>query len=159
MRADGPLALPASFLVLTFLLVILAPITFYLYAAHASWTWLYMVNPERVPAFAILPLVVGHLAMVALGWYLGAKLIMAGKLNLASYVAGAGVFLTSLGVVLAWERIGHYGSYTEYQQGRALPIMEVKLGYVLVALVMATLISASFVAVELLRDSRRVRCR
>lgn len=158
-RADGPFGPPASFLVLMFLGMILAPITLYLYAAHPSWAWMYIVNPETVPGFAILPLVVAHLAAVVLGWYLGARLIVAQKLKVAIYVAGGGALVTLLGVVLSWDRLGRYGSHAEYQQGRALPIMEVKLGYVLVALVMATIVSASFLAIELLRDGRRVRSR
>jgi hypothetical protein len=139
--------------------MILAPITLYLYAAHPSWTWMYLVNPDTVPGFAILPLVVAHLGFVLLGWYLGARLIRAQKLKMAAYIAGSGAFLTLVGVVMTWDRLGRYGTYEEYQQGRALPIMDVKLGYVLVALVVGTLISASFLAIELLRDSRRVRSR
>jgi hypothetical protein len=158
-RVDGPFGPPSSFLVFVFLGMILAPITLYLYAAHPSWTWMYLVNPDTVPGFAILPLVVAHLGVVVLGWYLGARLVRADKLNVAAYIAGGGGFLTLVGVVFSWNRLGRYGTFEEYEQGRALPIMEVKLGYVLVALVVGTLISVSFLAVELLRDSRRVRSR
>ena len=138
---------------------ILAPITLYLYAAHPSWTWMYLVNPEKVASIAILPLVVAHVGAVAFGWYLGARLIMANKLKAASIVAGVGTLLVLIGVLLSWQRLGQYGTYTEYGQGRSLPIMEVKLGYVLVTLVVGTLVSATILAVELLRDSRRVRSR
>ena len=159
LRADGIFAPPASLLVAMFLGIILLPITLYLYLAHPSWTWMYLVDPQRLPGFAVLPLTMAHIAVVVLGWYLGARLILMGKLDLAAYGSAGGGALTLLGVILLWGRLGHYGTYLEYRQGRSLPIMDVKLGYVLVALLVGTLISASFVAVELLRDSRRVRNR
>jgi hypothetical protein len=120
---------------------------------------MYLVNPEKVATIAILPLVVAHVGAVAFGWYLGARFIMANKMKVASIVVAAGTFLVLLGVLLMWQRLGNYGTYTEYGQGRSLPIMEVKLGYVLVTLIVGTVVSASILAIELLRDSRRVRSR
>ncbi len=157
MRADGAFAQPASTLVLMFLGLIMAPITTYLYAAHASWTWMYLVNPEAVPSFAILPLVALHSATVLLGWYVGARLILAGRLMIAAYVSAAAAVVSLLGVLIFWNRLGRYGTYVEFEQHRALPIMEVKLGYVLVALTVGVVASAAFVAFELLLDSRRVK--
>jgi hypothetical protein len=81
------------------------------------------------------------------------------KPKLAGFLVGSGALVVLIGVLLSWSRLGHYGTYTEYGQGRALPIMEVKLGFVLVALVVGTFVSAAILAVELLRDSRRVRSR
>lgn len=120
---------------------------------------MYLLNPETVPGFAILPLVVLHLSSVVLGWYIGSKLLASKRLMWLVYLATAGLFSTSVGVILAWSRLGFYGTYTEFHDGRALALMEVKLGYVLVALATGTIISSGYLAVELLRDSRRVRSR
>ncbi len=138
-----------------FIGLILVPITFYLYLAHPAWAWMYMVDPEDIPGFAILPIVVSHGAVVVCGWYLGARLILAERHKVAGYVASAGAVVALGAIVLAWGRIGQYGTFTEFQDGRSLPIMEVKLGYVLVALVFAVAASAVYTAIELLRDSRR----
>lgn len=135
--------------------MILVPTTFYLYVAHPSWAWLYMIEPEGIPGFAILPLVVSHAAMMVGGWYLGARLVIADRHKLATYIAAGGALISVLGVVLLWGRLGHYGSYREYHDGRAIELMDVKLGYVLVALLLAIVSSATFVAIELVRDSRR----
>lgn len=142
-----------------FMGLILAPMTLYLYAAHPAWTWMYLVNPEKVSSIAVLPLVVAHVGALAFGWYLGARLIMLDKQKAASIVAGTGLLLVVIGILVTWQRLGQYGSFTEYDQGRSLPIMDVKLGYVLVTLVVGTFVSASILAIELLRDSRRVRSR
>jgi len=138
-----------------FIGMILVPITFYLYVAHPSWAWMYLIDPDHIPGFAILPLVVAHAAMVAIGWYAGARLIEAKRDKVVGYLALGGAFLTVLAVVLSWGRLGHYGTYREFHDGRSLPIMDVKLGYVLVALVFAIASSAGFMAVELVRDGRR----
>ena len=61
--------------------------------------------------------------------------------------------------MLAWGRVGRYGTFGEFHDGRALALMEVKLGYVLVALAAGVGIAAGFVGLELMRDSRRVRAR
>lgn len=159
MRADGPFAQPATAIVLMFLGLILAPITFYLYAAHGAWTWMYLVNPEAVPGFAILPLVVAHSGIVLLGWYVGARLIMAGKIQVVAYAASGAAAICFLGLLILWGRLGRYGTYLEFEQGRALPIMDVKLGYVLVAIGVGVIASAAFVAFELLLDGRRVKSR
>ncbi len=157
--ADGPFAPPASYLLLMFLGLILAPTTLYLYAAHPSWTWMYLVNPQKVASIAILPLVVAHVGAVAFGWYLAARLIIGNQAKLATFLSGAGGLIVLIGVLLSWKRLGHYGTYTEFGDGRSLPIMDVKLGYVLVTLVIGTFAAATFLAVELMRDSRRVRSR
>ena len=140
-----------------FLGCIVAPMTTYLYVWHPSWTWLYLVNPESVPGFALLPLVAGHAVAMIAGWYLGARLVIAKKESMALYLAGAGLFLTLVGIAVFWGRLSEYGTYTEYWQNRSLDIMVVKLGYVLVAMALGTIAAAMFVAVELSRDSRRVR--
>ena len=158
-RVDGVFAPPASLLLLAFLALILVPSTLYMYSAHPSWTWMYFVNPEVVPGFAILPLIFLHAGILVAGWYAGALLAVRYKTRIAIYIAGGGLAVVLLGVALFWERLTHYGTYTEFKDGRALGIMSVKLGYVLIALVAGVSASAAFLAVELNRDSRKVRSR
>jgi hypothetical protein len=144
-------------MLLTFVGVFLTPIGLYLYLAHPAWAWMYVVDPEGVPGLAVVPLLVAHAGAVFLGWYVAARLLVARKQRVvASSVAGSGVFVL-LGVVVFWGRLGRYGTYEEFVDGRALPIMQVKLGYVLVAVLVGVVISAGFLGFELVRDGRRVR--
>ena len=71
-----------------------------------------------------------------------------GRVRLVGYCAAGGGAILLLATFLLWGRLGHYGSYAEFHQGRALDIMEVKLGYVMVAVAIGTVASASFVAPE-----------
>jgi hypothetical protein len=161
-KADGPFASPAFFLVATFAAVVLTPITLYLYLAHPGWSWMYLVDPATIPSVAIVPLVVlVHAGMALVGWYVGARLLRAGKgkEKIALYALAAGSLLWLALVALARGRLGRYGTYAEYHDGRALDLMDVKLGYVLVAVAFGAGAAALFVALELGRDSRRVRTR
>ena len=69
MRADGLFAAPAFPLVAIFIAIVLTPIALYLYLAHPSWSWMYLVDPADVPGLAIVPLLVLHGGLVVAGWY------------------------------------------------------------------------------------------
>jgi hypothetical protein len=160
-RAEGPFASPAFPLVAIFVGVVLTPIALYLYLAHPAWSWMYLVDPDRIPGPAVVPLLLVHGGLVVAGWYAGARLVRAGhkKEQIALYALAGGALVCLVAIALAWGRIGRYGSFDEFHEGRALALMEVKLGYVLVALALGVAAAAGFVALELMRDSRRVRAR
>jgi len=142
---------------LAYLGLIVAPITLYLYAAHPAWMWMYLVDTERVPGFSLIPLTAIHCTAVVVGWALGGRLLLAGRIVTLRNIALGALALTIVGAFVFWGRLGHVGSYREFHEGRALPLMDVKLGYVLVALGIACAASTIYLCVELLRDSRRLR--
>lgn len=146
-------------MVLVFAGVILMPFTLYVYVAHPAWAWMYIVDPAKVPGLAVVPLLFFHAGVLVAGWYVGARVIKAGKPKLVAYMAGGGAFSTLVLTAIAWGRIGQYGSYEQYWDGRAVALMEHKLGFVLVAMALGGAVAAGFVAVELNGDSRRVRAR
>jgi hypothetical protein len=160
-RTEGPFASPSFALVATFIGVVLTPVTLYLYLAHPAWSWMYLVDPSSVPGLAVVTLLVAHGGTALGGWYVGARLVQAGKKKeqLALYVLAGATVVILVALALGWGRIGRYGSYVEFHDGRALALTEVKLGYVLVALTVGVGVAAGFVALELMRDSRRVRAR
>jgi hypothetical protein len=159
-RAEGPFASPAFPLVAIFIGVVLTPVTLYLYLAHPAWSWMYLFDPSGVTGLTMASLL-AHAGMVVAGWYAGVRLVRAGKKKelVALYVLAGGTVLALVAIVLFWGRIGRYGTYVEFHDGRALQLMEVKLGYVLVALALGVATAVGFVGLELMRDSRRVRAR
>lgn len=140
--------------------MVLTPVTLYLYLAHPAWSWMYLFDPSDLPGLTVVALL-AHAGMLMAGWFAGARLVRAGKKReqAARYALAGGVLVVLVAIGLAWGRVGRYGSFGEYDDGRALELMEVKLGYVLVALVAGVGIAAGFVGLELMRDSRRVRAR
>jgi hypothetical protein len=120
---------------------------------------MYIVDPAELSAAAVLPLVVLHGGALILGWLVGVRLIRMQKERIALISVAVGTVTVLVCVAATWGRLGNYGSYSEFVNGRALAIMEVKLGYVLVAMVIGVFAAAIYVVMELLRDSRRVRSR
>jgi hypothetical protein len=158
-RADGAFASPAFPLLLTFLGVIALPTALYLYWAHPAWSWLYLLDPALVPSIMVVPVLVAQGGALLGAWLAGAALIRAERDRvLLGAVAGAVVALVTLGHLLA-DRLGSYGSYEVFRAGAAVGLLEVKLGYVLIAILLGLGAAAAFVAVELLRDGRRARVR
>lgn len=142
-----------------FIAVVLTPISLYLYLAHPAWSWMYLVDPEEVPGLAVVPLLVLHGGFVVGGWYLGGRLIRTNREKQARLGLAGALLVVVLITAIAWGRIGHYGSYGDFHQGRAIDIFDVKLGYVMVGLALGIGAAAGYVALELTRDSRRVRTR
>jgi hypothetical protein len=60
-------------------------------------------------------------------------------------------------IVVLSGRLTEYGSYKAFAEGNTAGLMEVKLGYVLIALLVGMGSAAAYVSVELVRDSLRVR--
>jgi hypothetical protein len=158
-RADGLFAAPAFPLVAIFIAIVLTPIALYLYLAHPAWSWMYLVDPGEVPGLAIVPLLVLHGGAAVAGWYLGARLVRTGREKQARIGLLAGAVVVLAIAAIGWGRIGHYGSYRDFHGGRAMALFDVKLGYVLVGLALGISAAAGYVALELVRDSRRVRTR
>lgn len=154
-RIDGPFAPPAFRLVTIFALVILVPMALYLYLAHSTWMWMYAVDPATVPSLLFFPLLVAHGGALIVGWLIGARLVVVRRTKTAAYaLIGGGVALAVATLVL-WSRLGHYGTREEFEGGRALGLMEVKLGYVLITMILGLAAAATLVALQLARDSRR----
>lgn len=160
MRADGPFASPASVLVVGFSSVVVLPMTLYFYWAHPAWGWLYLVDPAKVPGLAVVPVGVAHAGAVVGGWYLGARLLRADRRTWARWTVAGGGLLFVLAAALLGGRLGHYGSYPDRVAGLELRgLMEVKLGWALIVVFLGFTVAAGYVALELSRDSRRVRTR
>lgn len=159
MRSDGPFVSPAFTLVLIFTGIVVLPTTLYFYVAHEAWTWLYLIDPADVPDLAVVPVLVAHGGFLIGGWYLGARLLRQDKRRVAVGIALGCLVMWLILVLVAWGRLSRYGSYAEFHDGQALGLMSVKLGYVLIPLLLGVGVSAGYIALELLRDSRRVQAR
>ena len=159
MRASGAFASPAFPLVLVFLGLIALPTSLYLYWVHPAWSWLYLLDPARVPPIMVVPVLVAQCVALLGAWRVGAALIRADRDRaLLGTLAGAIVTLAAVGLLLS-ARLGAYGSFQVFEAGAAVGLLEVKLGYVLMAILLGLGAAGAFVAVELLRDDRRARAR
>ncbi len=158
-RADGPFATPAFALVSLHAGVIVAPVALYFYVVHPAWSWMYWLEPKKLSLVAGLPLMVGHATLVVGSWYVGSFLIRRQLVAVVLYASGTMLLAMLLAVFLFRHRIGTAADYIGYNAGKGTSIFNVVLGWALLVSVFALLVSAAYVAIELMRDGRRVRAR
>jgi hypothetical protein len=156
----GSWAQPSLALVGSFVAIVLAPAGAYLYLSHPAWSWLYLLDPDRVPRLVVVPIVAAVAACVGLGYWGGSRVlcVVADRRALPAAL-GLVAVLVALFAFIARNRLLTDGSYADFHAGRALPLFEVKLGYVLVAVIVGLAAAAAFVAWELVRDGRKAQTR
>ncbi|MBI4510049.1 MAG: hypothetical protein HY698_10475 [Deltaproteobacteria bacterium] len=155
-RRDGVFSKTPLALVCAHATLALLPRALYLCLAHPAWSVLYLWDPSRLPPLVMVPLVLLDAALLLAGYLQGARLIRNGKTSWAwGIVAGVAFFLALLGYFLR-HRIVHYGSHAQFHSGHALPLGDVKLGYVLVAIAVGVVVHVGVVGWELQRDAKRV---
>lgn len=154
-RTDGVWSQPAISIVSLFVVVILLPTTLYIYLGHPGWTWLYLVNPNRITGVAVVSIAAACVGGAIGGYYGGGRLVRADKEKVLLIASGALALVIVALALLLRTRLLAYGSYEDFHAGRALPLGAVKLGYVLVPVLIGVCAAAIFVALELRRDGRR----
>lgn len=158
-KADGPFAAPAFQLVALHAAAVVAPIALYFYAVHPAWAWLYWVDPEKLGAAAVIPLVAGHAVLVIAGWYFAALMIRRGYQGALLYIAGALALFLIVLVVASLDRLGTAANYIGWRARKGVGVFSVRLGWAFVVCLLALFGSAIYTTIELGRDGRRVRSR
>lgn len=131
----------------------------YFYAVHPAWAWMYWFDPSKLAAVFVLPLMVGHAALVIGGWYISSLLIRKGLQGALLYAAGAIALFLLVLVVVSINRLATAADYQGYDAKKGASLFNVQLGWAFVVSLLALFGSAIYVAIELGRDGRRVRSR
>jgi hypothetical protein len=158
-KADGPFAPPAFHLVLLHAAAVIMPIALYFYAVHPAWAWMYWVDPAKLATIFVLPLMVGHAAMVIGGWYAAALLVRKGLSGALVYAASALGLLLLVLVTVCVNRLATATDYPGYAADKGVSLFAVQLGWAFLVSLLAIFGSAIYIAIELGRDARRVRAR
>ena len=158
-RADGPFSSPAFPLVALHAAMIVAPMALYFYGVHPAWSWMYWFDPAKLTGLAVLPLTVGHAALVIGGWYVAATLIRKGYQGALYYVAGAIALALLVLLFGGFDRLGTAADYPTWVARQGIGVFKVQLGWAFLVSLMALFGTAIYVAIELGRDGRRVRAR
>lgn len=120
---------------------------------------MYWVDPAKLAGVFVLPLMVGHAALVIGGWYISALLIRKGLQGALIYVAGAIALFLLILIVVSIGRLITAADYAGYPAHKGVSLLKVQLGWAFVVSLLAMFGSAIYVAIELGRDGRRVRAR
>lgn len=119
---------------------VMTPGAVYFYLFHGDWFLLYAVNVATIPSALALVGFAAQVAVGALGFFLGAHLVRAGRDNIARVAAGLLGLLGVGAIPLAGDRLAKVGSYAQFHGAFGLtPLMDsvVMHGMILVYMVVA----------------------
>jgi len=159
LKVDGPWAQPAVSLVLLYGGIVVVPASLYFYLVHPAWSWLYLLDGAEVPTRGAFGLAPGRPGIVLAGFYGAGRFGGGGREFHLRLARPASAVILALLVLIVRRRLLHVGTFEQFHDGRAQNLMDVKLGYVLVAVLIGAGASATVVATELLRDGRRASAR
>jgi hypothetical protein len=155
-RADGVFASPVFVLVLQHAAAV-AAVALYFYAVHPAWAGMYFFDPSQVSGLLVVPLMVGHAALVIGAFYGTAHLLRRKPLAAALYIGGGLLLVTLLLGIFGRARLVTAADYNGYAAHRGVTLFSVELGWSALVALLALTASAAYVAIEMLRDGRRVR--
>jgi hypothetical protein len=155
-RADGVFSMPVFVLVLQHAAAV-AAVALYFYAVHPAWAGMYFFDPSNVSGLLVIPLMVGHAALVVGAYYGAAQVLRKKPLRLVIYAGGGLLLVTMLLGILGRSRLVTAADYNGYGAHRGVALFSVELGWAVMVALLALFASAIYVVIELLRDGRRVR--
>jgi hypothetical protein len=143
--------------VLLFEGIIAWPVAIYFLLVHPDWSWLYLVDPNRL-SWAISALVLVAHAVLLVGGYLAGYALVHGRrereLGIAMAVFAGAVLIAT---VLCRGRVLASGTFAEYHAGYAASMFERKLVWSLGATGLAVVTAAVIVGVAVWEHGKRYR--
>ncbi len=142
------------FAVISFAVMMVLPISIYLYLAYADWYWLFLIEAKRLPSGSgvLLVLLPGG-AMV--GSFLGAgALLRLGKRRYLRYLELGHFVLVSVGMIVLRHRLLYNGSTLSFQAG---VLVSGRLGWALLVVAVGLSAGVLLVGHALIEEARRTR--
>jgi hypothetical protein len=150
--------------VVSFAVLTTTPVSLYLYLAYPDWSWMYLLEPARLPRATGLAVVVTITLMVPVGYLLGwASLRLFQARGLFGLLGGLAMGLALI-VIAGQRRFFYLGRYEDFRAAAlndiALPLRPLtqgKLFYALLCIVPVVLCSFIVVARHLWAQGRWLR--
>jgi hypothetical protein len=143
--------------VLSFEAIILWPIAIYYYAVFPDWSWMYFVDPRRLPTGAGVLVLLGNAAALLGGWLGGWWLLHERKEKFLYGALGGVGLLWIVFMIVCRGRLGSSGSFSEYHAGHAPSAGEGKLAWALPVTAIGMAASIALVGFTLWEQGKRFR--
>lgn len=143
--------------ILSFEAIVFWPVALYFYFIHPAWSWLYVVDPRRLPWGSAALALLGCAATLLGGYLAGWALLRVRRARLLYGAISVTGLLLAVMMVLLRSRLLSSGSFAEYQAGRALPAGETKLGWALAVCSLGMLGGIFLVALALRDQGKQFR--
>jgi hypothetical protein len=143
--------------ILTFEAIVFWPVETYFYLVYPDWSWMYFVDPHRLPWGASVLVMLGYAATLLGGYLAGWAILRARKPNVLYGVLGGVAFLLAVFAIACRARMGLNGTFAEFHAGHALPVGAGKLGWALGVTTVGTMSAVALVGLTLREQGRRSR--
>ena len=131
------------------------PAALYLCVAFPDWSWMYLVDPHRLPTGTVILVLLAAAATLVGGYLLGWALVRTARDRLLFGVLGGGSLVLLILAIAARGRLWAAGTFSDYHAGRAPVLTEGKLGWALLVILLCLSSGAFFVGLTLFREGRR----
>lgn len=140
--------------VISYIVMMVLPVSIYLYAAYRDWYWLFMVESRKVPTgLGVLLVLLPGGAMI--GSFLGAgALLRLRKQRLLLYIEIAHALFLLVGVITLHGRLLYNGSTLSFRSGAEV---EGRLGWAIGLVLLGLGAGAALVSHALVDEGRRTR--
>ena len=143
--------------VLSFEAIIFWPVALYFILVHPAWSWMYLVDPSRLPAGVALLVLVADVAALLGGYLAGWALLRARREKVLYAILGGAGLILILFLIFCRQRLLHDGSFEAYHAGHANSVGESKIGWALAATSTGTAVAAVLVGFTLWEQGKRSR--
>jgi hypothetical protein len=117
--------------VLSFEALILWPVALYFYLVYPDWSWMYFVDPKKLPWGISVLVMLGYVATLLAGYLGGWAILRARKPRILYGVLGGVALVLLVFAILCRGRLANNGTFAEYHAGTALSAGEGKLVWAL----------------------------
>jgi hypothetical protein len=143
--------------VLSFEAIIVWPVALYFYLVHPAWSWMYLIDPARLPSGVSVLVLLAYVATLLGGYLAGWALVRVRKDKVLYAALGTLGLMLIIFLIVCRGRISHAGTYEEYHAGQALNLGEGKLGWALAATSTGVAIAIVLVGFTLWEQGKRSR--
>jgi hypothetical protein len=143
--------------VLSFEAIIIWPVALYFYLVYPDWSWMYFVDPRRLPFGAIILVLLGYVATLLGGYLAGWAILRARKLQALYGVLGAGAFALLVFLIATRRRLVTHGTFAEFHSGHALTFTTSKLIWAMCVTTLGVAAAAALVGFALWEQGKRFR--
>jgi hypothetical protein len=141
--------------VLSFETILVWPISIYFFAVFPDWSWMYLVDPHKLPyGVSVLVLLAFGTTLVG-GYLIGWALLRSGRERwLHAALAVVTVVLVAFAVACR-SRLLHGATYAEFQSGHALSFRDARLHWAMAITTPGVLAGAALVGFTLWEQGKR----
>jgi hypothetical protein len=143
--------------VLSFEAIIFWPVALYFILVHPAWSWMYLVDPSRLPFGVSVLVLLADVAALLGGYLLGWVLLRQRRERLLFGLLALLMVCLLVFLIVCRGRLMHSGTFDEYHAGRALTVGEGKIGWALAATSMGVAVAAVLVGLTLWEQGKRSR--